>query len=78
VRAKQGGEKLIINYDRVLERRTKKLNNNVSRYDIPDATSWDQPQHNDIELDRAFSHKKNKGGMHPNSQANLKQNQKTS
>jgi hypothetical protein len=77
-KAKQGGRKLRINYDRELERRTNKTENNILRYDIPEATSWDQPQHKDIDLDRTFSLKQTKRGMHPNSQANLKQNQKTS
>jgi hypothetical protein len=77
-KAKQGGNKLRINYDKELEDRTKKAKNKVLRYDLPEATSWDQPQHKDIDLDRTFSHKQYKRGMHPNSQAHLKQNQKTS
>jgi hypothetical protein len=75
-RAKQGGKKLRINYDRELERRTKKTDNKILRYDIPEATSWDQNK--DIDLDRTFPETKYKRGMHPNSQAHLKQNQKTS
>jgi hypothetical protein len=74
-RAKQGGRKLIINYDRELEQRTKKLENKILRFEPPDIDSWDQPQHNDIDLDRTFPETKYKRGMHPNSQAHLKQNQ---
>lgn len=73
-RAKQGGRKLIINYDKELEQRTKKLENKVLRFEQPDIDSWDQPQHNDIDLDRTFPEQKYKRGMHPNSQAHLKLN----
>jgi hypothetical protein len=74
-RAKQGGRKLIINYDKELEQRTKKTENNIRRYDEPTFTHW---QHKDVDLDRTFPETKYKRGMHPNSQAHLKQNQKTS
>jgi hypothetical protein len=76
-RAKQSGRKLIINYDRELEQRTKKLENKILRFEPPDIDSWEQP-HKDIDLDRTFPEQKYKRGMHPNSQAHLKQNQKTS
>jgi hypothetical protein len=72
-RTKQGGRKLRINYDKELEKRTKKAENQTYRYDDPSTSHW---QYSD-DMDRTFHHQSYKRGMHPNSRSNLR-NQKTS
>ncbi|WP_028777041.1 hypothetical protein [Shimazuella kribbensis] len=74
-KARVAGKKLRINYDKELEDRTRKAKNKILRYDEPTITHY---QYRDIDLDRTFSKNKYKRGMHPHSQAQLKQNQKTS
>ncbi len=74
-RAKAAGKIVRISYDKELEDRTKKVKNKILRYDEPTISHY---QYSDIDLDRTFSDKKYKRGMHPNSQTSLKQNQKTS
>lgn len=74
-KAKQGGKRLRINYDKELEDRTRKAKNKILRYDEPTISHY---QNREVDLDRTFSPKPYKRGMHPNSQARLKQNQKTS
>lgn len=75
-KAKLGGKKLKINYDNELESRTKKARNQAYRYDEPSIESWQSPYPDD--MDRTFIQPHYKRGKHPNSQASLKQNQKTS
>jgi hypothetical protein len=73
-KVKQGGKKLRINYDKELEKRTKRAENQSYQYDNPSIAHWQYPD----DMDRTFIKPHYKRGMHPHSQAQLKQNQKTS
>jgi hypothetical protein len=72
-KAKQGGKKLKINYDKELERLRKEAQNKAYRYSEPSIAHWQYPE----DMDRTFHHQSYKRGMHPNSRSNLR-NQKTS
>jgi len=69
----QGGKNLKINYAKELERRTKDAQIKAYRYEEPTIESWNSGD----DMDRTFIQPHYKRGMHPNSQAKLKQNRET-